>query len=186
MSGDRGRAAGALHPRSSDDPRMLRWITAAALPAELPVLDRLIADGVLDRAEVGAGEIRTWLAEGGSWDTAGPVVRTALFGALRDLPDRSPLPPDLLTARIGELIGREIAPVAASHGGGITVESVRDGVLTVRMTGACHGCALGHRTLDDLVRETVTAHFPQIHEVRAAGPRRARFLLGIPGLKRST
>lgn len=61
----------ALHPRSSADPRMLRWITATALPAELPALDGLVADGVLERAEIGAGEIRTWLAEGAAGTTPG-------------------------------------------------------------------------------------------------------------------
>ncbi|BBY98477.1 NifU family protein [Mycolicibacterium fallax] len=175
----------SLHPQASTDPQMLRWVTTATLPAELPVLDRLVADGVLARSEIGAGEIRTWLADGSSWDTAGPVVRTALFAALRQLPHTPALSGELLAERIAELIAREVAPVAASHGGGITVESVREGVLTVAMTGACHGCSLGHKTLDDLVRETVTAHFPQIHTVRAANPRRSRFALGIPGLKKS-
>ncbi|MCB0926645.1 MAG: NifU family protein [Mycolicibacterium insubricum] len=168
----------ALHPRSSADPRMLRWITATALPAELPALDGLVADGVLERAEIGAGEIRTWLAEGRSWDDAGPLVRSTLFAALREVPECPELTTDQLTERIAELIRREVTPVAASHGGDITVESVRDGVLTVAMGGACNGCALGHKTLDDLVREAVAAHFPQIREVRAASPRRSWLTLG--------
>ena len=94
----------ALHPRSSADPRMLRWITATALPAELPALDGLVADGVLERAEIGAGEIRTWLAEGRTWDDAGPLVRSTLFAALREVPACPELTADQLTERIAELI----------------------------------------------------------------------------------
>lgn len=159
---------------------MLRWVTSAPLPAALPALDRLVSDGVLARSEIGAGEIRTWLADGQSWDTAGSVVRTALFTALRDLPAQADLAPAELTQRISELIERDVEPYAASHGGGIAVESVDGDVLTVSMSGACKGCAAGHKTLDDLVRETVIAHFPQIREVRASSPRRSWLPLGMP------
>ncbi|RWA16698.1 hypothetical protein MBRU_08205 [Mycolicibacterium brumae DSM 44177] len=175
----------ALHPQSSGDPRMLRWVTSSQLPAALPALDQLVEQGVLDRGEIGPGEIRTWLADGRSWADAGPVVRTALFTALRDLPPTAELAPAELRRRVVELIERDVEPYAASHGGGITVESIDDGVLTVSMSGACKGCALGHKTLDDLVRETVTAHFPQITTVRATNPKRSWLSLGMPSRRGS-
>lgn len=161
-----------LHPEATEDPALIRWVTSRGdLPERLPQLAALIDEGVLVRAEVGSGEVRTWLAPGESWVEAGPTVRRALYDALSATADVH-LGDDELRRRIGELLDREVAPVAESHGGGIRVSSVRDGVLTVEFEGACLGCADSGRTIGDLVTRAVRSRYPQIREVRAAKPRR--------------
>lgn len=161
-----------LHPQTTDDPRLMRWLIGTRqLPGVPPQVRALIDEGVLERAEVGPGEVRTWLGANRSWDVDGPRVRSALFDALSaqaaDVGEQG------LRDGIDEILAREVSPVAASHGGAITVHSVHDGVLTVELTGACLGCPLSGRTLGDLITRSVQARYPQIREVKAAQPRRA-------------
>lgn len=160
-----------LHPQTTDDPRLMRWLTGTRqLPDVPPQLTALITEGVLERAEVGAGEVRTRLCANRSWEVDGPRVRSALFDALSgQTPDVSE---QELRDGIDEILARDVSPIAASHGGAIKVHSVHDGVLTVELTGACLGCPLSGRTLGDLVTRSVQARYPQIREVRATQPRR--------------
>jgi Fe-S cluster biogenesis protein NfuA len=162
-----------LHPQTTDDPRLLRWMTGERhLPNRTPQLTALVDEGVLERIETGPGEARTWLAENRSWAVDGPRVRSALFDALSLLDNYTDLSDDELRQRIEEVLHRDVAPIAGSHGGAVEVESVRDGVLTVTLTGTCRGCALSGRTIGDLVTRAVQARYPQIREVRAMKPRR--------------
>jgi Fe-S cluster biogenesis protein NfuA len=163
-----------LHPQTTDDPRLLRWMTGGRqLPDRAPQLTALVDEGVLERVETGPGEARTWLAENRSWAVDGPRVRSALFGALLSLEDHTELSDDELRQRIEEILHREVTPIAGSHGGVVEVDSVRDGVLTVKLAGACRGCPLNGRTIGELVTRAVQARYPQIREVRTMKPRRA-------------
>lgn len=160
-----------LHPERTADPRVMRWVTGGQdLPADCPQLAALVRDGTLRGVEVGPGEVRTALADDRSWATDGPRVRSALFEALSS-PRRDELrEPDELRRRIEEIVEDivedEVAPVAGSHGGAVTVVSVQDGVLTVAFAGTCSGCSLRGRTLTDLVARAVQTRCPQIREVR--------------------
>ncbi|AQT82698.1 hypothetical protein B1R94_10075 [Mycolicibacterium litorale] len=169
-------AVPTLHPERTDDPQLLRWLTGSVqLPTCPPQLMALIDEGVLVRAECGIGEVRTWLAANRSWAQDGPRVRSALFAALSAPRVDTDLSDADLLRRITEIVEREVAPTAASHGGSVTVCAVRDGVLTVEFNGACRGCAARGRTLDDLVSTAVRSHFPEIRAVRAA-PARSTWL----------
>jgi len=163
-----------LHPQTTDDPRLLRWMTGERqLPDRAPQLTALVDEGVLERVETGPGEARTWLAQNRSWAVDGPRVRSALFDALSSLDDHTELSDDELRQRIQEILHRVVTPIAGAHGGVVEVDSVRDGVLTVKLAGTCRGCPLSGKTLGDLVTGAVQARYPQIREVRATKPRRA-------------
>jgi len=164
-----------LHPEATDDPRLIRWKARAAhLPEQIPQLAELIAQGVLDRFEVDPDEVRTWLGPNGSWARHGPAVRSALIAALSSAehaPIDTPIDEAELRRRIEAILERDVAPVAESHGGGIRVVSVRDGVLTVELTGAWRGCSEGERTVGHLVSRAVQERYPEIREVKAVRPR---------------
>jgi Fe-S cluster biogenesis protein NfuA len=163
-----------LHPQTTDDPRLLRWMTGGRqLPARPPQLIALVDEGVLERVETESGEVRTWLAENRTWIVDGPRVRSALFDALSSVDDHTELSDEELRQRIEQILHRDVRPIAGAHGGVVEVESVRDGVLTVTLAGACRGCSLSGRTIGDLVTRAVQARYPQIREVRAIKPRRA-------------
>ncbi|MDY6997843.1 MAG: NifU family protein [Actinomycetota bacterium] len=149
-----------LHPEATEDPSTLRWITdTTALPDGLA--EDLMTDGTLDAVDIGDGEIRTRLAAGRSWATAGPAVRTALFQALC-APQRSDL-----HHQIAQIVRCEVEPLASSHGGTIRVVSVTDDTVEVALDGACGHCTLQDRTLNKLAADAIRARFPQIRAVRA-------------------
>ncbi|KUH93553.1 hypothetical protein AU190_09945 [Mycolicibacterium acapulense] len=165
-------SAPPLHPESTSDPHLIRWVTPGReLPHDCQELGALLADGTLRHVEIAPGEVRTRLAEDRSWSVDGPRVRSALFLAL-SAPTPGPSSADELRRHITELVEREVAPIAGAHGGSITVESVVDGVVTVDFGGACAGCTLRGRTLNDLLADAVQTRYPQIREVRAAPKRR--------------
>lgn len=169
-----------LHAETTEDPQLIKWLTGTRLlSAASPQLGALVAEGVLQRTETAPGEVRTWLAEGRSWAADGPRVRSALFAALNAPADDDQLSDAELLANITEVLRREVAPVADSHGGTVTAQSVLDGVLIVEFGGACHGCAASGKTLSELVSRSVRMRYPQIREVRAASPRRTWLPLTI-------
>ncbi|WP_236974995.1 MULTISPECIES: NifU family protein [Mycobacterium] len=164
-----------LHPQTTDDPRLLRWLTNGRQLSDVPPqLSALIDEGVLERAEIGADEVRTWLGPNRSWSVDGPRVRSALFAALSTA-EADELTDDELRNAIEQILAREVAPLADSHGGAITVVSVRDGTLTLALDGACLGCPMSGRTLGDLVARSVQSRYPQIREITTA-PARRRWL----------
>lgn len=170
----------SLHPEATEDPNLIRWRTNTAhLPDRIPELATLIEQGVLDRFEVDVDEVRTWLGRNGSWAVDGPAVRTALIAAL-SATKRAVLADDELCRRVEEIVAREVAPVADSHGGGIRVVSVSDGILTVELTGACDGCSESNRTIGHLVSRAVQERYPEIREVKAAKSRPMWLSLKMP------
>jgi len=64
----------------------------------------------------------------------------------------------------------EIRPYIESHGGGIEVLDVQDGVVHVRMNGSCHGCAASAMTLRRGVEEKLRERIEGFKEVVAHPP----------------
>lgn len=54
----------------------------------------------------------------------------------------------------------EIRPYAHSHGGSIEVESIKDGVVRLKMLGSCDGCPSSAATLSYGVEEALRKHWP--------------------------
>src|SRR5262249_17745847 len=80
----------------------------------------------------------------------------------------------------------EVRPYINSHGGGIELLGVGDGVVNLRMSGSCAGCAASAMSLKRGVEEALKEHYPGFREVvaeesgEAPGPQ----LLQIENLKR--
>ncbi|HEY9305054.1 MAG TPA: NifU family protein [Mycobacterium sp.] len=153
-----------IHATATADPQQLRWVIAAdRLPApgtvrEVPGrLGALLDGGVIDEIVVGTGEVLITLHAGKSWRAVGDDVREALTDALTDptgwridVADRT----GQLAAIAAELIAGPIGALAESHGGSIELVTVVGQTVTVRMSGACHGCSAASSTLhDNLQRE---------------------------------
>jgi len=53
------------------------------------------------------------------------------------------------------------------HGGGVEIVGIDEeaGILTVKMTGMCVGCAFAGETLKECIEEVVTSLVPEIKEV---------------------
>ncbi len=84
-------------------------------------------------------------------------------------PDLSSIPVDAPEAdRMRALIETISAYIEYFHGGSVKMESYANGVLTIRMAGACSGCPLSAETLHGWVEGTVKQFFPDLRNVIAA------------------
>ena len=75
----------------------------------------------------------------------------------------------------------EIRPYIESHGGGLELLDVEDGVVHVRMSGACNGCAGSALTLRRGVEEILRENYEGFKEVVAHEPEEAEAQNGNGG-----
>jgi NFU1 iron-sulfur cluster scaffold homolog, mitochondrial len=175
-----------LHPQTVPDrPDQLRWIVPAAtltctgVPAAVPgPLAALLDDGTLAQVTVEPAAVVTGLGAGRSWRAEGPRVRTALHTALEDpggwqegASGQGTGTDEQLYEAAQDVITEMVGPHARSHGGGIDLLDVRDGVVTVRLSGACHGCPAAWFTLHQRLERLLRRRCPHLVEVRHTGPR---------------
>nr|WP_297787203.1 NifU family protein [uncultured Allomuricauda sp.] len=59
----------------------------------------------------------------------------------------------------------EIRPFLQSDGGDITLISIEDNTVKVRLEGNCIGCSVNQMTLKSGVEMTIKKYVPQIEEV---------------------
>ena len=84
-------------------------------------------------------------------------------------PDLNHVPANAPEAdRMRALIETISAYIEYFHGGSVKMESYTDGVLTIKMAGACAGCPLSAETLHGWVEGTVKQFFPNLKQVVAA------------------
>jgi len=61
-----------------------------------------------------------------------------------------------------------IKPALQAGGGDVELIDVNDGVVKLRLTGACGGCPMASMTLKNLVERTLRERVPEIREVISA------------------
>ncbi|MCU0821524.1 MAG: NifU family protein [Spirochaetes bacterium] len=61
----------------------------------------------------------------------------------------------------------KIRPSLQMDGGDIELVGVADGVVRVRLKGACHGCPMSRMTLSQGVEKAIKAEIPDIKSVVA-------------------
>ena len=77
---------------------------------------------------------------------------------------------------VKEVIEKEVRPVLEREGGSIELEGVGDdGVVKVRLTGACAGCPMSQYTLVNFVEATVKDKVPEVKKVISVDDAKARF-----------
>jgi Fe-S cluster biogenesis protein NfuA len=64
----------------------------------------------------------------------------------------------------------EMRPFVESHGGMITVEEIKDGVVKVQMLGSCDGCPRSAATLTGGVEEALRRHWPNFRRLEVVDP----------------
>jgi len=68
--------------------------------------------------------------------------------------------------KIEEAIGR-IRPALQADGGDVELVEVKDGVVSVRLTGACGGCPMATMTLKTGIERIIREEVPEVKEVVA-------------------
>lgn len=66
-----------------------------------------------------------------------------------------------------EKVLQEIRPLLALHGGDVEVVTFENGVLSLKMRGACDGCPLASVTLEQGIQEFVMMRLPEVQKVEA-------------------
>lgn len=62
----------------------------------------------------------------------------------------------------------EIRPSLQADGGDIEFVQFKEGILTVRLTGACHGCPMSQLTLKTAVERVIREKIPEVKSVESA------------------
>lgn len=62
----------------------------------------------------------------------------------------------------------QIRPHLQADGGDVEFVGIDDGVVTVRLTGACNGCPMSQMTLKNGVEKVLKENIPEIKSVEAA------------------
>jgi NFU1 iron-sulfur cluster scaffold homolog, mitochondrial len=189
-----------MHATATADPQQLRWVIAAdRLPPAGSVrqapgrLGALLDSGAIHEIVVRTalnkgdqGEVLITLSAGNSWRELGDNVREALSEALLDSAGWRVDGSDntsQLAATAAELLAGPIGALAESHGGSIELVSVVDNTVTVRMLGACHGCAASGSTLHDNLQRELRRRAGQqvtvVSESRSAAMSLGRKLLSL-------
>ena len=68
--------------------------------------------------------------------------------------------------KIEAAIGR-VRPALQADGGDVELVEVKDGVVSVRLTGACGGCPMATMTLKNGIERVIREEVPEVKEVVA-------------------
>ena len=102
------------------------------------------------------GVISDYLASGA------PVLAPEVEDALAD----DPADADIVQ-QIRELIDTRVRPAVADDGGDIVYRGFREGVVLLKMKGACSGCPSSTATLKHGIESLLKYYVPEVTEVRA-------------------
>lgn len=69
--------------------------------------------------------------------------------------------------RVEESLAR-IRPALQADGGDVELVEVKDGIVIVRLSGACGGCPMATLTLRDGIERILKQQVPEVKEVVAA------------------
>lgn len=73
---------------------------------------------------------------------------------------------DPIANEIRDLLDARIRPAVAMDGGDITFDRFEDGIVYVRLQGACSGCPSSTMTLKDGIESMLKHYIPEVLEVR--------------------
>ncbi len=85
-------------------------------------------------------------------------VRIEVDGVARPFGD------DPISRVVNEVLD-EVRPALISHGGDASLAGIEDGIVRIKLQGACHGCPMSAMTFGIMVDELIRDRLPDIKEV---------------------
>lgn len=67
--------------------------------------------------------------------------------------------------KIKEVLTEKVDPILKSHFGGAEFVKIEDGVVSVRMSGACATCPSAQQTVSEVIREIVMENVEGVKDV---------------------
>ncbi|HXG65464.1 MAG TPA: NifU family protein [Blastocatellia bacterium] len=116
-----------------------------------------------------AGEVVTVTKTGyDDWRSIGKRIGAAIRSFLNPRPEVAEgeaLPPDVLRAKVQEILDEQINPGVATHGGFVELLDVQGNDVFIRMGGGCQGCGAADMTLKMGIERIIREVVPQIGEI---------------------
>ncbi|RBI85930.1 hypothetical protein DRV85_09465 [Rhodosalinus halophilus] len=171
--------------RPAGDPNTMRFVLerevqpgaefSGAEPGEAPLPRALLGiDGVQALHIAGAAVTVTRTPET-DWDALKAPIATAIREVLAetDTPLGEGAAPPKPGARddasvreaVQHVLDTQANPSIAAHGGHVAVVDVTDGVVSLRMSGGCQGCAASAATLRHGVEQMIRMAVPEVREI---------------------
>jgi len=69
--------------------------------------------------------------------------------------------PPPLQRRIAEVLDKDVKPFLAMHGGDVEFVKLEEGIVTLKLKGACHGCSMAAITFQMGVEQMLIDKFPE-------------------------
>lgn len=162
--------AGPQGGKPEDLEGRIEWLTAEleALPDPRTrgVAEELLS-AVLELHGEGLGRVLELVDEAGP---AGAPIREALVddGVVASLLLIHDLYPVSLEERVAEALA-SVAPYMESHGGGVELLSLQDGVARLQLHGSCDGCAASSATLELAIKKALMETAPDLAGLEVEG-----------------
>lgn len=148
-----------------------------------PLARALFAVAGIDGVFLGADFVTVAKSDADDWTALETAVRAVIadhFASDRPVIDAGMAPStgedgngavpedDEVSAQIRELIDTRVRPAVAMDGGDIVFHGFRDGIVYLRMQGACAGCPSATATLKIGIENMLKHYIPEVAEVREA------------------
>ncbi len=108
------------------------------------------------------------------WNTLSPAIVDVIADhlasgqeILQPAEDEENVDSDAVVLRIREILDQQIRPAVAMDGGDIAFVSFEDGVVSLKMQGACGGCPSATATLKQGIEARLRHFVPQVRRVEA-------------------
>ena len=127
---------------------------------------------------LGAEFVTITKSDGKDWDIMKPLIlgaimehfqsgRPAITGTVEADGGAADADDDGVVRQIKELIDTRVRPAVAQDGGDIVYHGFEEGVVYLRMQGACAGCPSSTATLKHGIENMLRYYVPEVQEVRA-------------------
>ena len=70
-----------------------------------------------------------------------------------------------MVEKIKRIIEEKVNPLLAAHYGGTEITALEDGILYIRMTGACGQCPSAQDTIENVVKQIIMSEAPEVKDV---------------------
>lgn len=143
--------------------------------AKSPLAKRLFGLQGVRGVFIGGDFVSVSKEEDTDWSVLKPMVLAALMEHLSTgqkiiddnfAQEKSAGVDNEITAQIKELLETRVRPAVMMDGGDIAFESFEDGIVYLRMHGACSGCPSSTMTLKSGIENMLKHYVPEVREVR--------------------
>lgn len=139
-----------------------------------PLVHRLFALQGVRGVFLGRDFVSVTKAEDTDWNMLKPMILGALMEHLSTgqpilldaVEEKSGDLDDEISKQIRELISTRVRPAVMMDGGDISFDRFEDGIVYVKMRGACSGCPSSTATLKSGIENMLRHFVPEVQEVR--------------------